>query len=65
MYIFSTPFNPNFSCTFKPKVLYYDFIKLFVNLWDEESKCEVSLRDSQVWGITWRVVQEWDISWGL
>ena len=29
----------------------------FVNLY-EESKCKVSLKDSQVWGIPWGVVQE-------
>ena len=39
-------------------------MKLFVNLWEEESKCEVSFGDSQVWGITWGVIQEWGISWG-
>ena len=52
-----------FLVSFESKVLYYDFVKLFAYLWEEESKCEVSLRDSQVWGITWKVVQEWSISW--
>ena len=33
-------------------ILWEYFLSSFVNLWEENSKCEVSLRDSQMWGIT-------------
>ena len=33
-------------------ILWEYFLSSFVNLWEENSKWEVSLRDSQMWGIT-------------
>ena len=54
LHIFSAPFNPSFLVSFELKVLVLEFFRdySFVNLSKEESKCEVSLRDPQVWGIT-------------
>ena len=60
MHIISAPFNSNFSYTFEPKSFVIGSCEVICKSlrWKEKSKCEVSLMDSQVWGITWGVVQE-------